>query len=60
MRWAEIVDGVVVRVTVSVDETTGADWLVENLGGVWVSVPENVGPGFSYFDGEFVAPESAE
>lgn len=62
MRWAEIVGGVVTRITVSVDETTGADWLAENVGGEWVEVPDGTvaGPGFSYVDGEFVAPEPAE
>lgn len=60
MRWAEICDGVVCRITVSVDESTGADWLSANVGGEWVEVPADVvaGPGFLYSDGEFVAPEA--
>lgn len=60
MRWAEIVDGVVARITVSNDEEFGADWLIANVGGLWVAVPDNVeaGPRWLYEDGVFSPPPS--
>jgi hypothetical protein len=50
MRWAEIIDGIVNRITVSEDETFGADWLSEVFGTQWVYVADDVsvGPGYSY------------
>lgn len=57
MRWAQIVDGVVANVTVSVDESTGADWLTENVGGVWVACGDDVSPGMLFDGSEFSWPE---
>lgn len=50
MRWAQVEDGIVLQVTVSKTEQYGADWLIENVGGVWCAVPEGmaVSPGFAY------------
>lgn len=48
MFWAEIEDGQVSRVTVSETNEFGADWLAENVGGVWVECNENIGPNYTY------------
>lgn len=50
MRWAQVENGMVLQVTVSETEEYGAEWLIENVGGVWVAVPEGMAasPGFSY------------
>ena len=42
-HWAEIEEGVVVRVLVANDDypNEGHDWLLENLGGVWVKTSYN-------------------
>jgi len=50
MRWAEIVDGKVKRITVSEDESYGEVWLSEIFGTRWVYAPDEiiVGEGYSY------------
>lgn len=42
-HWAEIVDGVVTQVLVTDNDmpNEGYDWLVENLGGMWVQTSYN-------------------
>ena len=50
-HWAEIDEnGAVVRVTVgnNADTNEGYDWLVENLGGVWVQTSYNTRGGVHY------------
>jgi len=54
VRIAEIVDGVVVRVTIANDEDHGAVWLTKNVGGVWVACAVEVNIGW-LFDGESFA-----
>ena len=53
-HWAEIEEGVVVRVLVANDDYSneGQDWLMENLGGVWVQTSYNTYGGVHYTDGE--------
>ena len=48
MFWAEIRDGQVYRVTVSETVEFGAEWLAENVGGVWVECDERVGPNYTH------------
>ena len=50
MRCAQVENEMVLQVTVSDKEQYSADWLMENVGGVWVAVPEGmaVSPGFAY------------
>lgn len=50
MFWAEINENRVTRVTVSETEEFGAEWLMANVGGVWVAVPTDmpVSPGYEY------------
>jgi hypothetical protein len=50
-HWAEIKDDKVVRVTVGDDNSEG-EWLVGNLGGVWVQTSYNTTGGVHYTDGE--------
>ena len=50
-HWAEIDDnGIVLRVTVGNDSdpNEGYDWLIENLGGVWVQTSYNTRGGVHY------------
>ena len=49
-HWAEIEEGVVVRVLVANDDypNEGHDWLLENLGGVWVQTSYNTRGGVHY------------
>jgi hypothetical protein len=53
-HWAEINNRVVVHVLVTNDNDTdeGYDWLVENLGGVWVKTSYNTHGGIHYTDGK--------
>lgn len=50
MFWAEVSNDRVTRVTVSETEEFGAEWLMANVGGVWVAVPTDmpVSPGYEY------------
>lgn len=50
MRWAEIVNGKVNRITISDTEEYGAEWLAEVFGTEWVIAPDDttVGEGFIY------------
>ena len=50
MFWAEIVDGKVVRVTVSDGAGFGAEWLTKTLGGLWMGCVGGVSIGYSYDD----------
>lgn len=54
-HWAEVDEnGVVLRVTVGndTDPGEGYDWLIENLGGVWIKTSYNTRGGVHYTDGE--------
>lgn len=50
MIWAEIVDDRISRLSVSDDAEFGAEWLMNNLGGVWLPVDESkpYGRGFTW------------
>jgi len=54
-HWAELdASNCVIRVTVANDENDadGYNWLIENLGGVWVQTSYNTRGGVHYTDGE--------
>jgi hypothetical protein len=53
-HWAEIVDGIVTRVLVTDNEmpNEGYDWLVDNLGGMWVKTSYNTFAGVHSEGGE--------
>lgn len=64
MRIAEIVDGVVVRISVSNTADTSAEFLMTNLGGLWVNVPDGMEVGVEYtWDADnqwFIPPKNYE
>jgi hypothetical protein len=48
MFWAEVDGDKVLRVTVSETAEFGADWLMANVGGLWLECEDGVSAGFTY------------
>jgi hypothetical protein len=58
MFWAEVDGDKVLRVTVSETAEFGADWLMANVGGLWLECGEGVSAGFTYEKGlGFIPPK---
>lgn len=53
-HWAEIVDGIVTQVVVTNNDmpNEGYDWLVDNLGGMWVQTSYNTRGGVHQLGGK--------